>query len=527
MALNRLAVWLLGLVVVLRVATLGLYPLTDSTEARYAEMARKMLDTGNWLTPMIDTGVPFWGKPPLSMWLSAAGQALVGVGELGARLGPFFATLVVLGLLACWRGRERFGWVAALVLLSSPLGFIASGAVMTDMTMVAGTTLSMVAFWRAWLAGAGAAGEAQAPWWPWLFFAGQGIGLMAKGPVAVVLSGVALGGWLVLTCWRDGIAATLSRLWCALPWLRGMLLLAVLVVPWYALAEQATPGFLRYFLVGEHWQRFTQTGWKGDLYGVAHAQPKGRIWLFAVLCTLPWLLAGFWWAWQGRNRRGSANGAVKGVARWVANGVACNVNATPYLLAWAVAPCVFFTMSGNILPAYVLPGLPAFALLVARLACAQAPSVRTTAWLLSLSALATPLAFTALVTLDPGRLASYSDEALWVKAQAALGTPGKTDPQGPLVVYLFDRTDSGVFYTKGLAALAKTPEAIHRAVGDAVNPSPYAVLLLPHVHVVRWHSRLAEAGWTLSGRNSLNVAYIRKATASPPSSTPLTQDSRP
>jgi 4-amino-4-deoxy-L-arabinose transferase-like glycosyltransferase len=518
-ALNRLAAWLLGLVVVLRVATLGLYPLTDSTEARYAEIARKMLDMGNWLTPMIDVGVPFWGKPPLSMWLSATGQALVGVGEFGARLGPFFATLVVLGLLVGWRA--GLGRVAALVLLSSPLGFIASGAVMTDMAMVAGTTLSMAAFWRGWLAAAetaravpagppnGVASAAHRPWWPWLFFVGQAVGLLAKGPVAVVLTGVGLGGWLAWTCWREGAVATLARLWRALPWLRGTLLMAILVVPWYALAEQATPGFLRYFLVGEHWQRFTQTGWKGDLYGVAHAQPKGRIWLFAVLCTLPWLLAGFWWAWQARNRRGSAN-EVSGAATEA-------VGETPYLLAWALAPCAFFTLSGNILPAYVLPGLPAFALLVARLACRQVPLTHTTAWLLSLSALATPLAFTALVTLDPNRLASYSDETLLAKVQS----------QAAPVVYLFDRTDSGVFYTKGLAALAKTPDAIHRAVGDTVNPSPYAVLLLPHVHVVHWHSRLADAGWTDSGRNSLNVVYTRKATASPPSSTPSTQNSRP
>ena len=70
---------LLALVLLLRVLTLGLYPLTDTTEARYAEMARKMLESGNWLTPMFDVGVPFWGKPPLSFWLSALPMALGGV----------------------------------------------------------------------------------------------------------------------------------------------------------------------------------------------------------------------------------------------------------------------------------------------------------------------------------------------------------------------------------------------------------------------------------------------------------------
>ena len=55
-----------------RLATLGAYPLLDPTESRYAEIARKMLETGAWLMPQVDYGVPFWGKPPLSTWLSAA-----------------------------------------------------------------------------------------------------------------------------------------------------------------------------------------------------------------------------------------------------------------------------------------------------------------------------------------------------------------------------------------------------------------------------------------------------------------------
>lgn len=47
------------------------FPLFDTTESRYAEIARKMLETGNWVTLQQDYGVPFWAKPPLSIWLSA------------------------------------------------------------------------------------------------------------------------------------------------------------------------------------------------------------------------------------------------------------------------------------------------------------------------------------------------------------------------------------------------------------------------------------------------------------------------
>ena len=51
-------------ILLIRTVTLGLYPLYDPSEARYAEMARKMLETQNWVTPMIDYGVPFWGSRP-------------------------------------------------------------------------------------------------------------------------------------------------------------------------------------------------------------------------------------------------------------------------------------------------------------------------------------------------------------------------------------------------------------------------------------------------------------------------------
>ena len=76
---------LLVVVVAVRLATLPAYPLLDPTESRYAEIARMMLETGNWLVPQVDYGVPFWGKPPLSMWLSAAAMAVLGVNEFAAR----------------------------------------------------------------------------------------------------------------------------------------------------------------------------------------------------------------------------------------------------------------------------------------------------------------------------------------------------------------------------------------------------------------------------------------------------------
>src|SRR5262249_4811356 len=111
---RRCIAWFVIAVVVVRVATLGAYPLMDTTEARYAEIARKMLEPGEWLRPQFDYGLPFWGKPPLSTWLSALAMAILGVNELAARL-PSTAVLAACGALvyalaAARGGRDQALW---------------------------------------------------------------------------------------------------------------------------------------------------------------------------------------------------------------------------------------------------------------------------------------------------------------------------------------------------------------------------------------------------------------------------------
>jgi len=83
----------------LRLLSLALYPLMDTTEARYGEMARIMFETGNWVTPMFDYDVPFWGKPPLFTWLSSLGFSLFGINEFAARVPHLLVGIGVIGLV--------------------------------------------------------------------------------------------------------------------------------------------------------------------------------------------------------------------------------------------------------------------------------------------------------------------------------------------------------------------------------------------------------------------------------------------
>ncbi len=86
LARSALGGLLLTAVAVSRLASLALYPLMDVTEARYANIARVMSETDNWITPQTAPGEPFWGKPPLFAWASAAAMKVFGINEFSAQV---------------------------------------------------------------------------------------------------------------------------------------------------------------------------------------------------------------------------------------------------------------------------------------------------------------------------------------------------------------------------------------------------------------------------------------------------------
>jgi 4-amino-4-deoxy-L-arabinose transferase-like glycosyltransferase len=334
----------LGALLLVRLISLALVPVADSSEARYADIGRRMLELDDWITPWFDDGVPFWGKPPLYAWMSAAGMGIFGIDGFGARLPHFLAGVLVALVLWDWQRRERGAAQAQLavaLLWAAALFYVCAGAVLTDMALLLGLVLAMRGFWRALHAP-----PAERRPEGWLLFVGLAIGLLAKGPVALLLAGVPITVWLIAT--RE-----VSRTWLALPWLSGTLTMLAIAVPWYLLAERRTPGFLDYFLIGEHWRRFTVPGWEGDRYGTAHLEPRGMIWVFLLLACMPWPLLLPLLAWGRRTHLRPASARPAGPS--TREGL--------YLWAWALWPCILFTASRNILWTYVLPSLPALAIL--------------------------------------------------------------------------------------------------------------------------------------------------------------------
>jgi 4-amino-4-deoxy-L-arabinose transferase-like glycosyltransferase len=405
--------WLavLAAATLLRLVTLQAYPLNDTTEARYAEIGRQMVVTEDWVTPRLEAETPFWGKPPLSFWLTAMSFTLLGLTEFAARLPSFLLTLATAWLTFDFARRSvnrGAGIAAAAILMSSILGFVVAGAVMTDASLLLTTTISMVAFWMA-------VSEEQSTW-RYLFFVALGLGLLAKGPVALIMAGVPVVGWLLL----HRKPRELIR---CLPWFSGGLLTLAIALPWYVLAELRTPGFLEYFLVGEHWLRFVDSGWQGDLYGEAHARPRGTIWLYAAAATLPWSVAA----------------VILAVQRLRGNVPFAPTPLQAYLVLWVATPLVFFSFAGNILPTYVLTGLPAFAVLLAASLVKRSASAILAGWVV-------PLLACAVIALQPVLPVPERSQRGIVELQQSL------DPESRLYYYP-RKPHSADFYSRGRAAL--------------------------------------------------------------------------
>lgn len=329
-------------------------PLNDTTEARYSEIARKMMETENWVTLFHDYNVPFWAKPPLSTWLSALSMKWFGVNAFAARFPSLFLSIAVLGLVGHWakkQGTALTGMMAVVILAGTFYFFLDAGAVMTEPALIFCSTLSLIGFWLAL--------TEDSVLWSYLFFVGLGLGLLAKGPIAIVLVGLPLFFWVLWQkAWRV--------LWQKLPWIKGTLLMFLIALPWYLLAEHRTPGFLNYFILGEHVQRFLTPGWSGDKYGMAHHAPKGMIWPYALIGLMPWTVIIGVWLVKYRNKVSQ----FKDNQGWMS-----------YLVLCTVLPLLFFTFAGNIIYTYVFPVVPMFALLVTELWKRVGYSVQQSMWI--------------------------------------------------------------------------------------------------------------------------------------------------
>ncbi|WP_251368185.1 glycosyltransferase family 39 protein [Polynucleobacter sp. MG-6-Vaara-E2] len=314
--------------VLLWFGTMNYRHLIPSDEGRYAEMAREMLVTGDWVTPRYN-GYKYFEKPPLQVWATAATFQAFGIGDWQARLWTAltgFLTILAIGFTGARIYNPRAGWIAALVLASSPMWVISGHFNSLDM----GLSAFLVAALCSLLLAQTSHNKTSSRNWMWACWVFMALATLSKG-----LIGAAIPAMVFIAY---SISAWDWKIWTRLRLFSGIVIYLLITAPWFVLIAQRNPEFLEFFFIHEHLQRFTQD---------THSR-TGPIYYFApllIIGALPWVLqipGSIAQAWQERRREFSSG--------WL-------------LVCWFAIIFTFFSVSHSKLPGYIIPIFPALALL--------------------------------------------------------------------------------------------------------------------------------------------------------------------
>lgn len=325
--------------------TLGARTLVPSDEGRYAEIAREMAVSGDFITPRLN-GIKYFGKPPLQAWMTALTFSAVGLGEWQARLWTGLCGMAGI-IMVFVAGRRVYdtatGFTAALVLGSSFYWAAAAHISSYDMGVSAMMTVALCALLIAQRANAAPREQRN---WMLVCWAGMALAVLSKGLVGIVLPGAVLVLYTVIS--RD------RQIWERLHIVKGLALFVAITAPWFMLVSLRNSEFPEFFFIREHFERFT-----------SNVHRRGQPWHY----FLPFLILGMT-PWFGVLAQSLRHGV---------RNLSAGFNPDRLLLVWAISIFVFFSFSNSKLPAYILPIFPALALLVARYLHDAAPRAITVA----------------------------------------------------------------------------------------------------------------------------------------------------
>ncbi len=354
--------------------------LMDDVDAAYAQIARNMLTSGDWVTPRLD-GVAFLEKAPLNFWATAGCYSVLGAHDWVARLPVALSSIalcLLTALFGAWAFGKRAGAFAGLCLATCVGLFLFTRVQIPDVMLTLTTALAMWGFLRA-------LDESEAHPRPWAaaMAVSLGLGLLLKSlvgalfPVAAGLIYLGLTGQLFS-----------ARAWRRLRPLSGILIVLAIAVPWHVLAAIRNPplfaltmrsapgeyhGFLWFFFVNEQLLRFLNIRYPRDYNTV----PRVWFWLFHLIWLFPWSVyfpAVFTLSFRPVDRAGQT--------RLLA-------------LCWAGFILVFFTFSTT-QEYYSMPCYPALALLLGSAIAAGGAWIRRGTRVLTVIAAAAAVACFAL-----------------------------------------------------------------------------------------------------------------------------------
>jgi 4-amino-4-deoxy-L-arabinose transferase-like glycosyltransferase len=315
---------------------LGQFGLIGADEPRYAQVAREMLASHDWITPILG-GRPWLEKPPLYYWQAMLAYSALGVSDLAARIpSAIDATLLILAVYLFFRRFRRGVEADAALITASCAGMVGyARAASMDMALAATVAIGMLAWW-AWR-------ESGKRIYLALFYLFMALGMLAKGPVAPFLAATVI----VLFA----LGAREIRLVVRTLWLPGIVLFCAVALPWYFLVQIRNPQFFREFILEHNLARFSS-----DLYH--HRQPFWYYLPVTAVALVPWMVFVIaavveslrtWWS-ERKSKSPEPDLEMQ------FNGFAC---------CWLIVPVVFFSLSQSKLPGYILPAIPAGAVLLA------------------------------------------------------------------------------------------------------------------------------------------------------------------
>jgi len=329
---GRFATLLLFLFCVVWFCNLGYRSLVRPDEGRYAEIAREMAVSGDWVTPRLNA-IKYFEKPPLQYWATAAAYKAFGEREWTARLWTaltgFFGVLMV-GFAGARLFDRRTGLYSALVLVSCIL-YAAIGHINTlDMGVTFCMTLGLLGFLLSQHSGQR---TRESRLWMWLAWAAMGLAFLSKGLIGLVLPGTAMAAYALIQ--RD--LSFLKRL----EPVAGIAIMLAIALPWVVAVSMANPEFPHFFFIHEHFERFLTQGHR-----------RTAPWWYFI----PILIAGMlpWAPMLGQALIGA----------WKRDSTQAPFKVRRFLLIYAGVIFLFFSTSQSKLPSYILPVFPAIALLV-------------------------------------------------------------------------------------------------------------------------------------------------------------------
>ena len=320
----------------------------DDVDAVQAQIARNMLDSGDWVTARLD-GIAYLEKSPLKYWMMAISYEIFGVHDWAARLPVALSAVLLCWLtfrIGAWAFSVRAGLYAGLTLATCVGLFLFTRIQIPDVTITATIALAMWAFLRTL-----DEQESRPGLWSVVMAAALGVGLLLKGLIALLFP---VAGALLYLSFTGQI--TSGKAWRRLAPFRGALILLAIAAPWHVLATIRNPpyfdftmhsesgsyhGFFWFYFMNEHVLRFLNLRYPRDYNTV----PRLYFWLFHLLWLFPWsvyLPAVFKLSFRGMDRASRMR-------------LLC--------LCWAGFLLIFFTFSST-QEYYSMPCYPALALLI-------------------------------------------------------------------------------------------------------------------------------------------------------------------